>query len=254
MTDAGQPRTGEALALYLTSEHDCSYLPGRRAQTLFVDPTARIDSATYQALVDQGFRRSGSHLYRPACRGCAACVPVRVPVADFAPDRSQRRVWRRSRADLSLRDTPAVFRPSHFDLYRRYLEQRHPEGSMAEEATEHSYRRFLVEPWGGTTRFIELRLADRLVAVAVTDVLDHGLSAVYTFFEPSLADRSLGTFAVLAQIALARRMGLDHLYLGYWIRDSRKMSYKERFRPIEVWSGQAWVRHERGQALTLGSA
>jgi leucyl-tRNA---protein transferase len=246
------PLLGRHLALYLTGEHACSYLPDRRARTLFVDPTARIDSATYQVLVDQGFRRSGAHIYRPACRGCTACVPVRIPVANFVPNRSQRRNWRRNSTDLDLIDTPAAFKPSHFALYRRYLKERHPEGSMADDASEESYRRFLVERWGGATRFIEIRLDQQLVGVAVTDVLDRGLSAVYTFFDPAISDRSPGTFAILAQIEAARRIGVPYLYLGYWLRDSPKMQYKDRFRPIEAWDGQGWRRFERRRALDIG--
>jgi leucyl-tRNA---protein transferase len=246
------PLLGRHLALYLTGEHACSYLPDRRARTLFVDPTARIDSATYQVLVDQGFRRSGAHIYRPACRGCTACVPVRIPVASFVPNRSQRRNWRRNSTDLDLIDTPAAFKSSHFALYRRYLKERHPEGSMADDASEESYRRFLVERWGGATRFIEIRLDQQLVGVAVTDVLDRGLSAVYTFFDPAISDRSPGTFAILAQIEAARRIGVPYLYLGYWLRDSPKMQYKDRFRPIEAWDGQGWRRFERRRALDIG--
>ena len=252
MNAADGPLAGRHLALYLTGEHNCSYLPAHRARTLFVDPTASIDGATYQALVDQGFRRSGAHVYRPACRGCAACVPVRVPVADFVPDRSQRRNWRRNAAELSLLDTPAAFKPSHFDLYRRYLSERHPEGGMADDASEASYRRFLVERWGGSTRFIEMRMGERLVGVAVTDILEHGLSAVYTFFDPAESERSPGTFAILAQIEAARRIGVPYLYLGYWLRDSAKMRYKERFRPIEAWDGHTWVRFERTRPLDFG--
>jgi len=251
MNAADDATGGRHLALYLTGEHTCSYLPDRRARTLFVDPTARIDSAAYQVLVDQGFRRSGAHIYRPACRGCSACVPVRIPVSDFVPDRSQRRNWRRNAPELSLVDMPASFKASHFALYRRYLTARHPEGSMADDASEESYRRFLVEHWGGSTRFIELRLGEQLVGVAVTDILKHGISAVYTFFEPRFSDRSPGTFAILAQIEAARRIGLPFLYLGYWLRDSPKMRYKDRFRPIDAWDGHGWRRFERGQALDL---
>ncbi len=240
---------GRTLPLYLTGEHDCSYLDGVQARTLFVDPGARIDVATYQTLIDQGFRRSGAHVYRPACRGCSACVPVRLPVAGFVPNRSQRRNWRLNAPDITLSDGPAAFREEQFDLYRRYLTARHADGAMAEDATEDSYRRFLVESWGGTTRFIEFRLDGRLVGVAVTDVLEQGLSAVYTFFDPELGERALGTFGVLAQIRTARRLGRPYLYLGYWIAESRKMVYKERFRPIEAWDGQRWRRFERGQAL-----
>jgi arginine-tRNA-protein transferase len=136
-------------------------------------------------------------------------------------------------------------------MYRRYLTARHPEGSMADDASEESYRRFLVERWGGSTRFIELRLGEQLIGVAVTDILKHGISAVYTFFEPAFSDRSPGTFAILAQIEAARRMGLPFLYLGYWLRDSPKMRYKDRFRPIDAWDGHGWRRFERGQTLDL---
>ncbi len=224
MSQENTPRRGRHLALYMTAEHQCSYLEWLQARTLFVDPTVRVDNATYQVLVDQGFRRSGSHIYRPACRGCAACVPVRIPVETFEPDRSQRRNWKRNARDFVLIDTPAAFNPEHFALYRRYLASRHPDGGMAEDASEESYRRFLVEPWGGATRFLELRHGEQLAGVAVTDLLESGLSAVYTFFEPTFSARGLGIFAVLVQIETARQLGLPHLYLGYWIKESQKMA------------------------------
>ncbi len=236
------------LALYLTAEHTCSYLDGRRARTLFVDPLARIDTVTYQALVDQGFRRSGAHVYRPACRGCARCVPVRIPVGTFRPSRAQRRNWARNVPELRIVETPAVFDPAHFALYLRYLAHRHPDGTMADDTSAESYRRFLVDPWGGETRFLELRLLDRLVGIAVTDLLPHGLSAVYTFFDPHLSERGPGTFAVLAQIATARRLGLPYVYLGYWIEESRKMAYKATFRPLEAWDGRRWAGLEAARA------
>ncbi len=254
MTQDLHPHRGRYLALYLTADHPCSYLEGRRARTLFVDPTARIDNATYQVLVDQGFRRSGCHIYRPACRGCARCVPVRIPVVAFQPDRSQRRNWQRNAVALELFEGPATFKEEHFDLYCRYLDRRHPDGTMASDASEESYRRFLVEPWGGATRFIELRQGAHLVGVAVTDVLEQGLSAVYTFFDPEIAERGLGTFALLAQIEATRTLGFSYLYLGYWIAECRKMAYKERFRPIEAWDGSRWTRFERSRAITQGSS
>jgi arginine-tRNA-protein transferase len=247
------PSAGRHLALYLTGEHPCSYLRGRRARTLFIDPSARIDGATYQVLVDQGFRRSGAHVYRPACRGCSACIPVRLPVDEFTPDRPQRRNWRRNAPDIRIDDTPPVFDECHFALYRRYLSARHPEGSMADDASEESYRRFLVEPWGGATRFMEFRLNDTLIGVAVTDVLDEGLSAVYTFFDPRFSDRAPGTFAILAQIERARSLGRTYLYLGYWLHESRKMQYKDRFRPIEAWNGRLWLRFEHGTPIDLSA-
>lgn len=252
MKPGKQPGPERQLALYLTAEHPCSYLEGLRARTLFVDPLVRLDTVTYQALVDQGFRRSGPHVYRPACGDCSRCVPVRVPVGVFQPDRSQRRNWRRNAPQMRLVNTPAAFDPDQFALYRRYVASRHPEGGMADDPSAESYRRFLVDPWGGETRFLELRLGNRLAGVAVTDCLVRGLSAVYTFFEPELAGLGPGGFAVLAQIELARRLGLSYLYLGYWIGDCRKMTYKDHFRPIDAWDGQVWRRFERGQVLGDG--
>lgn len=251
MTQAVDHSRGRYLSLYMTADHSCSYLDGQRARTLFVDPTATIDNATYQILIDQGFRRSGAHVYRPACRGCSGCVPVRIPVDAFRPDRSQRRNWKRNRSDIQVVDRPSAFVEEHFALYQRYLLDRHPDGAMAEDASEESYRRFLVDPWGGATRFLELRLEDRLIGVAVTDILNQGLSAVYTFFDPSEQARAPGTFAVLAQIETAQRLELPYLYLGYWIGACRKMAYKERFRPIEAWDGHRWRRFERTEQLTL---
>jgi len=244
---SGQDRP---IALYLTGDHSCSYLPERPARTLFVDPMARIDARTFQALLEQGFRRSGRHIYRPACRNCRACVSLRLPVEHFEPNRSQRRNFRANAPEVTLTDRRPSFEPEHFALYQRYLQARHPDGSMA-EGTSENYRDFLIDPWGGETRLLELRLGERLMAVAVTDVVPEGLSAVYTFFEPALSGRAPGTFAILCQIELARRLGLPYLYLGYWIEACGKMSYKDRFRPVEAWDGRIWRRFEPGQAIRL---
>ncbi len=238
------------IALYLTGEHPCSYLAGLKARTLFVDPTVPMDPIAYQSLIDQGFRRSGAHVYRPACRQCTRCVPVRIPVATFQPNRSQRRNWARNSPELDITLAPAAFNPRHFALYLRYLESRHGDGGMAEDTSTTSYRRFLIEPWGGDTRFMEIHAGGDLVGVAVTDFLIHGLSAVYTFFDPELSERAPGTFAVLAQIELARRLAVPYLYLGYWIEASQKMAYKDRFRPLEAWDGRAWRAYERGEPIT----
>jgi arginine-tRNA-protein transferase len=207
-----------------------------------------MDAATYQALLGQGFRRSGAHVYRPACGTCLRCVPLRVPVQDFAPNRSQRRNLARNCEQVALHVGPARFDVEQYALYRSYVQSRHAEGSMA-DASEESYGEFLVAPWGGETRFLELRLGDRLMAVAVTDRLPGCLSAVYTFFDPAFSDQAPGTYAILCQIEEARRRGLEHLYLGYWIEGCRKMSYKDRFRPLEARIGERWRRYERGAAV-----
>lgn len=244
---SGQDGRRHSMGLYLTGDQPCSYLPARQARSLFIDPLAAIDGPRYQWLLEQGFRRSGRFVYRPACRGCRACVPVRIPVADFIPDRAQRRN-RRQNEDIDVRLRAPTFVREHFALYQAYLAARHPDGTMADD-DEASYRRFLLEPWGGETRLMELRRGSELIAVAVTDVLPRALSAVYTFFDPAAADRGPGTCAILRQIAEAYRRGLDHLYLGYWIAACRKMRYKERFRPLETWDGHSWQRCQPADPL-----
>ena len=239
------------LQLYLTSEHDCSYVDGLKARTLFVDPLARVDGERAQWLQQIGFRRSGQHFYRPACRSCRRCVPVRVPVSQFEANRSQRRNLRRNDGDIEIIVRPADFQAAHYALYERYLLARHGDGDMADDVSVQTYARFLLAPWGGETRFIEMWLADELVGVAVTDVFSDGLSAVYTFFDPDRGDRALGTYAVLSQIREAQRRDLSFVYLGYWIGDNRKMGYKENFRPLEAWNGHAWRRFMRGEPITL---
>jgi leucyl-tRNA---protein transferase len=239
------------LQLYLTGEHDCSYIDGLQARTLFVDPLARVDGERAQWLQQIGFRRSGQHFYRPACRGCQRCIPVRVPVGDFKPNRSQRRNLQRNASDIELRFRAADLVYEHYALYERYLLQRHGDGDMADDVSLETYTRFLLAPWGGDTRFIEMRRGDALLGVAITDVFSDGLSAVYTFFDPDHAERALGTYAVLSQIQEAKHRGLSYLYLGYWISESRKMLYKEKFRPIEAWDGGRWRRFERGEPIAF---
>ncbi|HET7921526.1 MAG TPA: arginyltransferase [Gammaproteobacteria bacterium] len=231
----------ERLALYLSPEHPCGYLEGRTARTVFLDPQVTPQQPLYTAFAAQGFRRSGSILYRPQCAECRACVPVRVPVQDFKPDRGQRRTWRRNR-DLRVSLRPTEADPAHFDLYRRYLAARHPGGGM-DVHTEADYTGFLVSRWSHTVS-AEWRLGERLLAVAVMDELDAALSAVYTFYDPASPERSLGTQAILWQIETARQRGLRWLYLGYWIAASRKMAYKDRFRPLERLVDGAWHRLE----------
>ena len=227
------------LAFYATPEHRCSYLAQRTARTLFADPSVRLDNRVYSRLTLYGFRRSGRHIYRPSCDACEACVPVRVPVQAFQPDRNQRRTWARNQ-DLAVTACEPGFRQEHFDLYRSYVAARHPGGGM-DNADPMQYLDFLTSGWSDT-RFYEFRARGALVAVAVTDRLDHGLSAVYTFFDPELRQRSLGTFAVLWQIEECKRQALECLYLGYWIQESPKMAYKARFWPLERFREGTWHR------------
>jgi arginine-tRNA-protein transferase len=239
-------RINRQLPLYLSAPHTCSYLPDRLANTLFADPDQPMDMETYSELLHYGFRRSGRMVYAPRCEGCHQCVSVRVPVDEFVPRRVHRRILQ-ANADIEVREHRAGFNPDHYELYRRYTDARHGDGDMA-DATAAEYLGFLRADWSRTT-FLEFFLEQELVAVAATDLPVDGLSAVYTFFEPGLSARSLGNLAILTQIERTRSMRLPYLYLGYWVRDCRKMAYKANFRPIELWRGGQWQRVGPGEPL-----
>ena len=196
----------------------------------------------YNLLIKKGFRRSGHHVYRPHCVTCEQCVSVRIPVNEFKPKRSQRRASV-SNQDLTTHVAEARYTNEYFSLYERYLNSRHKDSGMDKPKRE-DFERFLISDWCDSL-FIELRLEEQLLAVAVTDKVDTGLSAVYTYFDPELPKRSLGTAAILNQIAITKDMGLDYLYLGYWISGSQKMTYKAEFTPQERYISEQWIRIER---------
>ena len=223
---------------FITPAHPCSYLARRNARTLFLDPREAISPATYQRLTEKGFRRSGSHVYRPHCKTCQACVPTRVPVERFVARRSQRRVLQRN-ADVHVRVEPASYAHRYYDLYSRYISGRHMDGDMYPPSKD-QFRSFLLSQWSDT-RFVSCYLNDRLISVAVTDMQTNGLSAIYTFFDPEESSRSLGVYSVLKQIELCADLDVPYLYLGYWIKDSRKMSYKTDYRPVELLVHGRWV-------------
>jgi arginine-tRNA-protein transferase len=229
------------LRFHDTAPYPCSYLPGRQAVS-HVALSPRI--GIYDELVRHGFRRSGDFIYRPACAACFACVPVRVPVERFVPDRSQRRCLKANEA-LIARERPLGFFEEHYRLYRRYLAERHHGGGMNDDDRE-QYARFLLQS-EVDTRLVEFRDGDRLRMVSLIDVLDDGLSSVYTFFDPALPSAGLGTCGVLRQIKLCLANERPYLYLGYWIRECRKMSYKARFRPLEGLIDGTW--RELGPAI-----
>jgi arginyl-tRNA--protein-N-Asp/Glu arginylyltransferase len=229
----------ELVRLFQTLPHPCGYYADRIAQNLVIDPACEHLPNIYEAALAKGFRRAGGHVYRPHCGACRACVAARIPVADFVPDRSQKRCLKRN-ADLSVDVVRAEFRDEYFDLYRRYLDLRHREGGMDNPETE-DFGRFLYTAWS-PTRFIEFRLDGKLVGIAVTDFAQAGLSAVYTFYDPDLASRGLGTFAILQQIEIARMRNIPHVYLGFWIEGHPKMDYKTRFRPLELLGSDGWKR------------
>ena len=225
------------IKVYTTYPHSCSYLDDQEATTLFVDPRQPIDKALYSKLSVLGFRRSGDHIYRPHCSSCAACVPARIPVSAFEPSRGQRRVWQRNQ-DLRVVSTVDAGDDEAFDLYRRYINQRHSDGDMYPPERE-QFESFLNSVWE-CTRYFRFYDTERLVAVAVADSLDDGLSAIYTFFDPSMVKRSLGVYAILWEIDQARELDLDYVYLGYWIQNCQKMAYKSNYRPLQVYLNNSW--------------
>ena len=218
------------LQYYATSTYPCSYLPDREARSQVATPTHLIDTEVYSELVRSGFRRSGVFTYRPWCDRCEACVPVRLPVNQLEMNRTQRRCLRQH-AQLEVREAPLLFSEEHFRLYNRYQLARHAGGGMDEDSQE-QYAHFLLQS-RVDTRLIEFLEDGVLRMVSVIDVLDDGLSSVYTFYEPDVPKSSYGSFNILWQALQCRAMGLPHLYLGYWIAESPKMRYKQNFRPLE---------------------
>ncbi len=226
------------LNFFASTPEPCSYLEDRKSVSAFANPHMDMDMNTYNELIRHGFRRSGGYIYRPHCPQCQECISVRIPVKAHRYSRNEKRVIRRN-SDLRISVMPSRYRDEHFDLYRRYINSRHNDGSMA-NPNKSDYHRFLICDWTDTL-FYEYRLNRILIAVAVCDLTDTGLSAVYTFFDPDHDDRSLGHFAILNQIHETRLRDLDYLYLGYWIRNCSKMSYKRRYRPLEAYLRDQWV-------------
>jgi arginyl-tRNA--protein-N-Asp/Glu arginylyltransferase len=226
-----------AIHFYATALYPCSYLPGLQARSQVAIPADTIDADVYSQLVRLGFRRSGLYTYRPYCDSCKACVPVRVPVARFQPNRSQRRALRHHEG-LSTRLLPLQFHDDHYQLYRRYQRSRHAGGGMAEDDPQ-QYTEFILKS-GVESSLVEFRQEGVLKMVSLVDHLSDGLSAVYTFYEPDEPHASYGVYNVLWQMALAQQQGLPYLYLGYWIEACRKMAYKSAYRPLEVLVDGRW--------------
>lgn len=236
------------IKLYQGSVSDCSYLEDKQAVNIYADPHHPEPRAVYNQLIQRGFRRSGEFVYRPGCQQCSACVPVRVLCSEFKTRRTDRRNMKKN-ADLSVNFHPAQYTDEYFELYTRYLNQRHTDSGM-DNPEPSDFERFLLNPWGETL-FLDVRLDGKLVAVAVTDSVTEGLSAVYTFFDPEMNSRALGRYCILQQIELCKLMSLPYLYMGYWVNNCRKMEYKTEYRPQQHFNGTVWVPSEESDEIKI---
>lgn len=230
----------QRIKLYATSPHPCSYFSEREAQTLFLDPLCEVDQGLYTRLSQAGFRRSGSHYYRPNCETCKACIASRVLIADFSLSRNQRRLMARNNdLDYDWKKRPSA---EAYELYERYINTRHRDGDMY-PASREQFDGFIADQ-RDDTQFLHIYHSGELLAVAVCDRLGDGLSAIYTFYAPEEQRRSLGKLAILALIDRCKQQGLPYLYLGYWIKECQKMRYKIDYRPIELLINGRWCRLE----------
>ena len=227
-----------SIPLVLSQEHPCGYLETKIAQSLFVHPSYSITTSTYAHLLEQGFRRSGEEVYAPHCSHCSACIPARLPLKKFKPSKSQRRCMRKN-IETRVNIKPAIFEQAHYDMYLRYQAIRHPEGSMINTSPE-NYFSFLSSSWCNT-QFVEFSIHNELAGIAIIDQFDEAWSAVYTFFEPKFSDYSLGVYAILWQIQQANIQQKEYLYLGFWLKDCPKMSYKTCYQPIQLLIDKQWV-------------
>lgn len=226
-----------ALQFYLTAPYPCSYLPNKEARSQVATPAFLITPQVYSELVQYGFRRSGTFSYRPRCDSCRECVPVRVVIADFTSTRSQRRSWKKH-LDMEISLHGLVEQEEHFALYQRYQNSRHRDGGMDDNDPE-QYRSFLLQSHVDSM-LVEFREHGVLRMVSLIDILADGISAVYTFYDPDIAGSSFGTFNVLWQIELCRKLQLPYLYLGFWIEQSQKMAYKANFQPLQGLKNGSW--------------
>lgn len=226
------------LRLYQSTPAPCPYLPGRTAYHHVSDPNFTMTPRLYSSLIEAGFRRAGNRIHRPNCANCDQCVSLRIPIAEFAPSKNQRRILAKNQ-DI---ETTVVHNPipqRYYEIYKQYISHRHPETDSMQNV-EDTFEHFLFSQWSNTFA-IEFKLpGNELVCVAICDPLTNGWSAVYTFYNTVYSNRSLGTFAILQQIKYLREYQLKYLYLGYWINDCKKMNYKVRFRPCEGYQHEQW--------------
>jgi len=225
------------IKLYETVVDECPYIDGQKSASILVDPDEEIKPGLFSTLSQSGFRRSGEMLYTPKCPSCSACISVRIPCDTFTPSRGQKRVWRKN-TDLSVSIEEVDFNQEHFDLYMKYQRHRHPDSTMCDDDPK-KYQSFIESEYSAS-KLVCLRLEGRLIGISVIDQFHGGLSAVYTFFDPQYSNRSIGTYAILYLIKLARSHYIPYVYLGYWVNNSPKMNYKRNFKPLEGYQNRVW--------------
>ena len=231
------------LQFYVTTGYSCGYLPNKMAQSLIAAPQHLINTEVYSSLIDQGFRRSGKFAYRPHCENCQECVPVRVAVNEFTPNRSQKRAFKQHQT-LTTKVVPVDYYEEHYALYAAYQHSRHNDQAKIEACEEseiEQYQNFLCQS-NVESVLVEFRDQQTLKMVSVIDIVHNGISAVYTFYDTTDASNSFGTFNIMWQAEWAKSLHLSYLYLGYWIKDSPKMAYKQKFRPLEKLIQNRWIR------------
>jgi len=234
------PTDAQQLQFYITPAHECPYLAQKKSKTVFLNPELAPDQKVYRWLIDNGFRRSGDHIYRPQCDDCNECVSVRIKVENFLPNKQQKRCAKKGKGFIT-KIYPASFDKEHYRLFENYINARHQDGDMY-PTSEKQYKDFVLSDWINT-QFIDFiePTTGRLVACCVFDQLESGLSAIYTFYDNEYAKFSLGRLAVLTLIENSIRLKLPYVYLGYWIKNCQKMSYKGEYRPIECFINQRWI-------------
>ncbi len=225
------------LKFHTTQPYPCSYLPEKSARSQVATPDHLIDTSIYAKLIQTGFRRSGNYTYRPCCDQCQACLPIRILINQFTPNRTQRRASKRHQ-HLIAKQCELHYQAHHFALYQRYQAKRHDDNDMDYQDHE-QYCNFLLQS-NVDSKLIEFYEYKQLRMVSIIDLLPDGLSSVYTFFDPDLTNTSFGTYNILWQIEQCRKLGLTYLYLGYWIKKNQKMSYKINFQPLEVLFNGQW--------------
>lgn len=228
------------LEFYLTTDHSCPYLDDQQSKTLFMSPEIKANDRLYGKLIEHGFRRSGDHIYRPHCDNCKACVSLRIRCDKFKPSKQQRRCAKNG-IRFSQQTQAACFDQQHYELFEKYINTRHTDGDMY-PTSEKQYRDFILCDWLDT-RFLDLiePTTGQLIACLVFDHLKNGTSALYSFFDPAYSKFSPGRLLVLNLIGLTLEKQLDHVYLGYWIKNCRKMSYKGEYRPVDCFVEDRWV-------------